>query len=254
MNHTNTNNTSKQWLQCLTIYGRKSCEEALLDNTLQVEKLHLADSNKPAGIIKNCIQLAEKRGIEVNYHGKRELSFISKNAKQDQGIALDIYSPKLSTLGELSPDKHQNILLLDNITNPQNIGMIIRSVAAGFIDALVIPEKGCAALGPLVIKASTGTIFKAPIIRCRTTEEALEVISPQYTVASLDLTANTEFYDYTFHEPSCLVLGNETNGVGNAVKKAANTALRIDMNNEVESLNVAVTAALIAFHPALRKV
>ncbi|MCK5881745.1 MAG: 23S rRNA (guanosine(2251)-2'-O)-methyltransferase RlmB, partial [Sinobacterium sp.] len=98
-----------------------------------------------------------------------------------------------------------------------------------------------------------GTIFKAPIIRCRTTEEALEVIAPQYEIASLDLNAKTEFYDYSFEHPSCLVLGNESNGVGKAVQQVATTALRIDMNNDVESLNVAVTAALIAFHPALRK-
>ena len=253
MSHATPQNAAKQWLHCLTIYGRKSCEEALLDNSLQIEKLHLADSNKPANIIKNCIYLAEKRGIEVVYHGKRELSFISKNAKQDQGIALDIFSPKLGSLQDLDSATHKNILLLDNITNPQNIGMIIRSVAAGFIDALVIPEKGCAALGPLVIKASTGTIFKAPIIRCRTTEEALETISSQYTIASLDLNAKTAFYDYNFDTASCLVLGNETTGVCSAVQQAAHTALKIDMNNGVESLNVAVTAALIAFHPALRR-
>jgi len=251
MSNTTTKPDNK-WQQCLTIYGRKSCEEALQDKHLEVYKLHLADSNKPAAIIKNCIKLAEKRGIAVEYHAKRELSFISKNAKQDQGIALDIYSPKLQPLQALNAKEAKHILLLDNITNPQNIGMIIRSVAAGFLDGLVIPEKGCAALGPLVIKASTGTIFKAPIYRCKTTEEALSVIQGQYDIASLDLKAKTEFFDYNFNKPSCLVLGNESVGVGDAVKKAANTALRITMNNEVESLNVAVTAALIAFHPSLR--
>ena len=104
-----------------------------------------------------------------------------------------------------------------------------------------------------MIKASTGTIFKAPIIRCRTTEEALAAIAPHYQIASLDLRASTEFFDYGFEKPCCLVLGNETSGVVQAVQGAANTALRIDMNNQVESLNVAVTAALIAFHPALRR-
>ena len=240
------------WKNCLTIYGRKTCEEALQDKSLAIKKLHLADSNKPAAIIKHCLQLAEARGVEVIYHSKRELSFISKNSKQDQGIALDILSPKLSGIEDLNSDTARHILLLDNITNPQNIGMIIRSVAAGYIDGLVIPEKGCATLGPLVIKASAGAIFKCPIYRCRNIQEALRAISPQYQIASLDLAANAEFFQYAFDTPSCLVLGNETTGVSTIVKDTAQKALRIEMNNNVESLNVAVTAALIAFHPALR--
>ncbi|NRA42622.1 MAG: RNA methyltransferase [Pseudomonadales bacterium] len=239
--------------QFLTIYGRKACEEALQDSDLNIKKLHLADSNKPASILRHCLSLAEQRGVEVTYHSKRELSFISKNSKQDQGIALDILSSKLNSIESLDTDHAQHIVLLDNITNPQNIGMIIRSIAAGFIDGLIIPEKGCAALGPLVIKASSGTIFKCPIYRCRTIEQALEAIKPHYRIASLDLAASVSLFDYGFDKPSCLVLGNESTGVSQAVQQAAQARLRIGMNNQVESLNVAVTAALIAFHPALRQ-
>jgi len=64
----------------LTIYGRKAVEEALLDSDLPCYKLHLADSNKPAAIIQHCEKMANKRGIAIEYHDKRKLSFISKNA------------------------------------------------------------------------------------------------------------------------------------------------------------------------------
>ena len=235
----------------LTIYGRKACEEALLDKNLDIYKLHLADSNKPAGIIKHCIALAEKRGCEVSYHSKRELSFISKNAKQDQGIACDIQLDSLNNIDEISAKKTPHLLLLDNVTNPQNIGMILRSVAAGFIHGVIIPKKGCAELGPLVIKASTGAIFKCPIYRTDSTQSALDTLH-DFQVVSLELNSGNDFYTLDLQQPTVFVLGNETNGVCAAVSKRADVKAFIPMQNNIESLNVAITAALIAFHPNLR--
>lgn len=235
----------------LTIYGRKAVEEALLDNTLSVYKLHLSDSNQKAAILDNCIHLAEKRGIPVAWHDKRALSFISKNAQQDQGIALDIQLESLKNIDQLDCCKARHLLLLDNITNPQNVGMIIRSAAAGFIDGVIIPRKGCAELGPLVIKASTGSLFKAPIYRCDTVHQALDALKPDYRIAALSLDTQQSLYQYDFAKPTVFVLGNESTGISRDTANACDVLLKIPMNNQVESLNVAVTAALIAFHPAL---
>lgn len=237
----------------LTIYGRKAVEEALLDNSLPCYKLHLADSNKPAAILEHCIRLAEKRGIIVEHHDKRKLSFISKNAKQDQGIALDIQLDNLRSIADIARDKAQNLLLLDNVTNPQNVGMIIRSVAAGFIDGVIIPEKGCAELGPLVIKASAGSIFKGRIYRCQKTLDAIRELQNSHQFAGLALNTSNDFYDYAFTRPTVFILGNESCGMSDDVARACDVTLKIPMRNEVESLNVAITAALIAFHPGLRQ-
>lgn len=237
--------------QMLTIYGRKAVEEALLDPALPVYRLHLADSNKKAVILDRCIELAQKRGIEVLHHDRRRLSFISRNARQDQGIALDISLDNLQNLAALVPGECRNLLLLDNITNPQNVGMIIRSAAAGFIDGLVVPRKGCAELGPLVIKASAGALFKAPIYRCETSDDALQKLQGDYQLAALSLAARDDFFSYDFSRPTVFILGNESTGVSRHVTDQCHSLLKIPMNNGVESLNVAVTAALVAFHPAL---
>lgn len=240
----------KHFQTVLTIYGRNAVEEALLDKHLPCYKLHLADSNKPAGIIEHCIKLATKRGITIEYHDKRRLSFISKNAKQDQGIALDIQLEKLRNIEDINTS-NQHLLLLDNVTNPQNVGMIIRSVAAGFLDGIIIPEKGCAELGPLVIKASAGSIFKCPIYRCSNTADALLLLKKSHEIIGLSLQSTKNFYDYKFEKPSLLVLGNESVGLSQEAENACTTTLKIPMQNQVESLNVAMTATLIAFHPTL---
>lgn len=236
----------------LTIYGRKAVEEALLDTSLPCHKLHLADSNKPAAILDHCHKLAEKRGIEIAWHDKRKLSFISKNAQQDQGVALDIQLANLRDLNDLATDKPRHLLLLDHVTNPQNVGMIIRSAAAGFLDGIIIPHKGCAELGPLVIKASAGSLFHCRIYRCDTAMEAITALQATHAIAGLSLQTDNDFYDYRFGQATVFVLGNESEGLSTDIDKACTVKLKIPMNNRVESLNVAITAALVAFHPGLR--
>ena len=70
---------------------------------------------------------------------------------------------------------HQSyrIIALDGVTNPQNLGMIIRSCAAGNVDAILLPSKGAAQISPLVIKASAGTLFKMPIIKTSNLKKTL---------------------------------------------------------------------------------
>ena len=85
-------NKKKLFDSMITLYGRNVAEEVLEDKTVSVHKLHLSRSNKPDGIIATLERLAQQRGIEIVYHTKEALSRISKNAKQDQGVAVDILS------------------------------------------------------------------------------------------------------------------------------------------------------------------
>lgn len=234
--------------QLLTIYGRKPVLEALQQAELSPYKLHLADSNRRDGIINEIIALAEKAGIELAWHDRKALSRISKNGKQDQGVALDISLPGYQDIAALP--EHYQLLALDGISNPQNLGMIIRSVAASPLTGLLLPRKGCAALSPLVIKASAGTLFKAPIFYCDSLDQALDRLGQQgANIALLSSHASDSLYDYQASERQVYVLGNETEGVSRETQQRANSALKIPMHNGVESLNVAVTAALIAFKP-----
>jgi 23S rRNA (guanosine2251-2'-O)-methyltransferase len=235
----------------MTVYGRKTVLEALQDKSVAIFRLHLASSNKPAEILDDIIALAKRKGAEVVYHERTALSRISRNASQDQGVAADLQLPGYMTYEQFlenPPQKNYRLLALDGITNPQNLGMIIRSACAGNIDGILLPLKGNAQIDPLVIKASAGTLFRAPILRCQNLQEAMEkFIAAGALACSLSSHAHQTLSE--FHENSaCIyVLGNETSGVSDEVSRLCSTQIRIPMNNDVESLNVAVTAALIAF-------
>jgi len=236
----------------LTVYGRKPVLEALLDPNLDCYRLHLADSNKSAAILDQITALASQRGAELLVHDKRALSRISRNGKHDQGVAADILCPKFSDLESFlaAPPvaAEQRLLALDGISNPANVGMIIRSAVAGGIDGILWSKAGNADLGPLVIKASAGTLFRAPLIFCDNLSTALQQLQQShYRVLVLNANAEQQLGTHTLSGKRVYVLGNESDGVSAAVAEIADSDLAIPMQNGVESLNVAVSAALIAY-------
>jgi 23S rRNA (guanosine2251-2'-O)-methyltransferase len=233
----------------LTIYGRNAVLEVLEDEDMTIHKLHLSSSNKKTDQLNRMVKIAKERSIEIAYHDKKQLSRISKNAKQDQGVALDIFMEySLNEEEFLSKNQHFRVIALDGIVNPQNLGMIIRSCAAGNIDAIILPNKNAAQISPLVIKASAGTLFKLPIIQTQNLYRTLQRFKSEgswlYTLSSH---ATKSYKERSYEKKTLFVLGNESRGVTPEIEKLCNCSIAIPMRRGVESLNVAVTASLLAF-------
>lgn len=234
----------------LTIYGRNATMEALLDDKIVPYKLHLSSSNKPSKEISRLIELAQNKKIEISSHSKQELSRISKNSKQDQGVALDIKAPNFMTLDEfISLNSRYRIIAIDGVTNPQNLGMIIRSAAAGNIDAILLSTNSTATISSLVIKASAGTLFKIPIIKSKNLASDINSLQDSHDAVSylLDSHATESYKEVDYAPKSIFILGSESAGVSDAVREVGMHTITIPMNNNVESLNVAVTGALLSF-------
>jgi len=233
----------------LTIYGRNAVLEALEDKSIKIHKLHLSDSNKKASVLDKMESIANERHIEIAYHDKKGLSRISKNAKQDQGVALDMVLEHFGNENNfIEKNKKYRIIALDGISNPQNLGMIIRSCTAGNIDAILLPSKGSAQISPLVIKASVGTLFKIPMIKTPHLAKTLKHFQAEgASLYALSSHAKLSYQEVSYSTKSIFVLGNETQGLSKEVEDLANYSMSIPMQRGVESLNVAVTASLLAF-------
>jgi len=242
----------------LTVYGRKAVLEALADQQLDCRILHLAASNRDTGIVADIRRQAEARDVAIRHHSREELARISRNGRQDQGVALDVLCPGFRSLPDflaLPPRPGpRRLLALDGISNPQNLGMIIRSATAGGMDGIVLARRGNAALGPLVIKASAGTVFRAPLLHCEDLPEALQECRRHGArVYALSAESGQSLFDIRDETFTVYVLGNETEGVSGACAAAADGGLAIPMANGVESLNVAITAGLIAYAAYLER-
>jgi 23S rRNA (guanosine2251-2'-O)-methyltransferase len=134
------------------------------------------------------------------------------------------------------------------VTNPGNVGMIIRTAAAfGF--GVVLPRAGSPDIGPLVVKASAGVALSAALWRCDTAESAVAALRESgFRVLGLSASAGAPVEGVAGDDgPVALVLGNETSGVSVAVDES----VAIPMSGGVESLNVAVAAGIACY--ALRR-
>lgn len=236
--------------QFLTVFGRKPALEALATEGLEVYRLHLCSTNRPDRLLDEIIALSTSKGAEVVYHSREALSRISKNRKQDQGVAIDIKTAGFQEFDDFLTNHapHFELIALDRITNPQNLGMIIRSVCASPLTGLLLPKKGCAKLDALVIKASAGTLFKTRIIRCDNLLASLKRLQRNNTkLVAMSVNADTKLKNFSDNSNKVFVLGNETEGLQSDVESLCDYEVKIPMQNGVESLNVAVTASLIAF-------
>jgi 23S rRNA (guanosine2251-2'-O)-methyltransferase len=138
--------------------------------------------------------------------------------------------------------------VLDGITTPANVGMILRTATAAGVDGIVVPRRGVASIDPLVVKASAGVAFKAPIIKAFTAEEAVTALKDNgFHIVGLDADGDDDLFAAHLPEPVAFVLGSETAGHGPEVAALVDTWVSIPMAGDVESLNVSAAAAVVCF-------
>ena len=243
----------------LTIYGRMPVLEALDDRNVPMGKVFLAD-NAQGEIIGRIERAARARNVTVERVKEDRVAMLARNGRHHQGVAADIAPPGLGTLADYLEQRHgrrhaTSLLVLDNVHNPSNVGMIIRSAVGAGIDGLVVPRRGTAELGPLVLKASAGIALRAVLLRCDTTADAVAQLQhARFELIGLDA-AHPDAEDLflaPLPQRAAYVLGNETDGLSPDVAPLLQRHLAIPLDAGVESLNVACAATLVAFEIARR--
>jgi 23S rRNA (guanosine2251-2'-O)-methyltransferase len=239
----------------ITVYGRKPVIEALRDPNVGIEKLLVAHTAR-GGAMTELLAAAKAAGVKPKRVNSREITRLSRNERQDQGVVADVVAKRMGALSDwiaAGPAARSQLLLLDRLTNPANIGMIVRAATGAGLDGIVVPRVGSPEIGPLVIKASAGVAFRAPILRCTASGPAAsELVDAGFTLIGLRGHDAEDLYLADWPERACFVLGNETDGLGEAVSQHITRWARIPMANDVESLNVATAAAVVAFEIARR--
>jgi 23S rRNA (guanosine2251-2'-O)-methyltransferase len=237
----------------ITVYGRNPVHEVLLDEDLHVDKVVVAEGVRGAGI-REIEQAARRRGVPVQRASADRVKKLAGNGRQDQGVLADVVAPRMRPLdaalaatdGEAA--SLGSVLVLDGITTPANVGMILRSATAAGIGGVVVPRRGVASLDPLVVKASAGVAFKAPILKAATAEEAVAALKARgFHVVGLDASGDDDLFAAHLREPVAFVLGSETAGLSPEVARLVDTWVSIPMASGVESLNVSAAAAVVCF-------
>ena len=230
----------------ITIYGRMPVLEALNDSSLRVAKVIVAD-NSSGRSLDDIVRTAKRRSIPVEWTTANRVKLLAGNGRQDQGVAADIEAPRMLPLRSFLADrgrKPTNVFLLDGVTNPSNVGMILRTATGAGFDGVVLPRAGTPHVGPLVIKASAGVAFNAPIVNAPTAAEAVDQLrGAGYRIYGLSARSRWSVFNADLAQKAVYVLGAETGGLS----VETDTDLSIPLRAGVESLNVAVAAAVVAF-------
>jgi 23S rRNA (guanosine2251-2'-O)-methyltransferase len=238
----------------LTVFGRKPVLEALADAELRVDKVILADNARGAAA-REIIDAASSRSVPVERASAHRVKVLAGNGKQDQGVLADVVAPRMRRLSDaLAAGGLSTVLVLDGITTPANVGMILRTATAAGIDGIVVPRRGVASLDPLVVKASAGVAFHAPVLRCYTAAEAASALREAgFPVFALSADAPSSLFTAKLPRRAAFVLGSETAGVSDDVRPAVTDWLSIPLSGGVESLNVASAAAVLCFDLVRRR-
>jgi 23S rRNA (guanosine2251-2'-O)-methyltransferase len=238
----------------VTVFGRKPVLEALGDTQLRVDKVILADNARgPAA--REILDAASARSVPVERASAHRVKVLAGNGKQDQGVLADVVAPRMRRLSDaLSSGSLSTVLVLDGITTPANVGMILRTATAAGISGIVVPRRGVASLDPLVVKASAGVAFHAPVLRCYTAAEACsDLRSAGFPLYALSASASTSLFTATLPRRAAFVLGGETAGISDEVRPSVTDWLSIPLSGGVESLNVASAAAVLCFDLVRRR-
>lgn len=241
----------------ITVYGRKPVLEALTDPALRVDKVVVAEQARGESLTQ-ILDAAARRGVPVRRASAHRVKVLAGNGRHDQGVLADVVAPRMRplerALGRLrSPAA---VLVLDAVTNPANVGMILRTATAAGLDGVVLPRRGVPAIDPLVVKSSAGVAFHAPVLRAATAQHACQALRDA-GFAVLGLAGAAPDAASLFDTPApprvAYVLGNETSGISPAVAAQLTAWVSIPMAGGVESLNVASAAAVVCFEWARRR-
>ena len=160
-----------------------------------------------------------------------------------QGVLAVLKKPS-ENLTEL----HEKCVLLDGVSDPANIGAIIRSAAAFGFNTVLIAD-GADAYSNKAVRASMGGIFRVKVFS-ETREDLLRTIKVPFVVADMN---GENLYVADIPQAFCLVIGNEAHGVSKELKAKATKTVSIPMQNGMESLNAAVSAGIVMYALTLKK-
>ncbi|MFC1452902.1 TrmH family RNA methyltransferase [Verrucomicrobiota bacterium] len=175
-------------------------------------------------------------------------SVFGKIAYRDRPEGLMAVSPQVGTaIEDLQPPPRPLIVVAESIEKPGNLGTVLRSADAAGVYAVIVCDRCTDVNNPNVVRASIGTLFAIPVIET-SSPEALEWLG-RHGIRIVAATPHAEklYTDVDFSEGTAIVLGTEQYGLSEAWLQGAETAVKIPMLGQSDSLNVAAAATILLY-------
>ena len=231
------------------IYGKHALVEALENNPRVIRKVFLAPEIKD----QTLRDLLEKLKIPTSPLGGSQGKELAGRDAVHQGV-IAIMDPaalliSLDTFLEtIDTTKNPSVVVLGEVQDPHNVGAIIRSAAAFGLSAVLIPERHQAGITGVVVKTSAGMAFRIPLVSIGNVNQTLKVLKEKgFWTYGLAMKGSTALNAEKFDAPTAFIIGNEGAGIREKTLEACDVTLSIPMHPRTESLNAAVSAAVVFY-------
>ncbi|HYN29016.1 MAG TPA: 23S rRNA (guanosine(2251)-2'-O)-methyltransferase RlmB [Dermatophilaceae bacterium] len=238
------------------VAGRNAVVEALRAE-VPVTTMYVAGRVDADDRVKEALKIAAQRGIPVLETPRGELDRITDGAVH-QGLALQVPPYTYAHPRDLLDPEAPGIPLLvalDGITDPRNLGAVLRSVAAFGGHGVVVPARRSVGMTASAWKSSAGAAARVPVAQATNLTRALEDFrSAGFFVVGLDMDGDVELPDLELAgEPLVLVVGSEGKGLSRLVRETCDQIVSVPMSSSVESLNAGIAAGVALYEVARRR-
>lgn len=232
------------------VAGRNPVREVLRGGR-PVNKLLLARGATGSAIQEIC-RLAREKGVPIQQVERVYLDKLAPGTVH-QGVAALAAEREYVTVDDLlarcrEKEEDPFFLLLNGITDPHNLGAIMRTAEAAGAHGIVIPARRCASLTPAVLKAAAGAAEYLPVARVTNLARTIRYLQQKNLwVVGAESSAGDLFWEARLDGPLALVIGSEGKGLGPQIRKICDALVRLPMAGRITSLNASAAAAVLAY-------
>lgn len=236
----------------LIIWGRNPVIEALKAGR-SLEKILIAHDSHPP---KELLELAEKRKVKLQKVPRQKIEELA-GTKKTQGVIALVSPIKYIDENKLLKkivEENGILLVLDHITDPQNVGNIIRTAEVLGANGILLPKERSSPINEVVVKSSTGAVFHIPIAKVGSLRQTLENFKKMGGWVVVVEKGGKDIDKIKYPFPLALVVGSEGKGVSKSVIDIADIIATIPMKGKVTSLNVSSATAIALWEAIKQKI
>ena len=232
------------------IVGKHAVIEALKNPKRKVLRLFLTEESK-----KNIYRESQKKNllqdIKIHFKTKKELDkYTTKDQLMHQGYVAEVEHLEKMVLKNFIKNKNNLILAcLDEVTDPRNIGSLIRSAASFNVDGIIVKERHFPSESKLMYKSASGCLEHLNIFQVSNINSTLKNLREKnFWVYGFDAKGEKDFTDIKWEGRNVLLFGSEGFGMREHTGKYADFLVKININKHIESLNISNSAAIVFHH------
>ena len=232
------------------IVGRHAVVEALKNPNRRVIKIFLTEDSKK-NIHKENPNKNLLKDLKIFYKSKKELDKYCRNEGiLHQGCVAEIEHLEGPSLKEfINNKKNLTFVCLDEVTDPRNIGSIIRSAASFKINGLIVKERHYPSESKLMYKSASGCVEYLNIFQVSNINTTLKYLRDNnFWVYGFDANSNKDFTKIDWRGNHVLLFGSEGYGIKKHTEKYTDFSVKINIDKKIESLNISNSAAIVFHH------